>query len=632
MVRVMLILGLVLSLAACGGSRTDGLSQADEETLEALLDAAVAERAQAEADKVAAEADRVAAEAAQAAAEAAQAAAEAAQAAAEAAQAAAEAAQAAAEADKAIAEADKVAAEAAQAAAEADKAIAEADKAVAEADKAIAEAERDQAEAAQAAAEADKAIAEAERDQAEADKVAAEADKVAAEADKVAAEADKVAAEADKAIAEAEAQHQLREAQRARQEAETARQEAETARLEAETARGEAETARQETETAEQAQERLAAEATEARQKALQLEAADALTGLGTAPLDGETVNPKYRAPASVSAPNVTFISPRGSSAGRWYATTASNQGQISDDTIVVYSDVGAPSRTPIMEVYGAFAVDEDSTNLLAISITDQHNNLITSSHFPTPGRTATIPLTIDSTDDDNDDMTAKLRGSFDGASGTFQCSGGACTVRNTGGGYVLDGTWTFRTSKTSRVNVPDEEFMHFGWWRKKTNETGAFTYGPISGVGGSAVSGNGFTTLEGSATYEGPAIGQYAIYQPLGTQSNHGAFKATARFTANFDTERLSGSVSGFDVSSGWSLTLQETSMANGTVSQGDVSWTIDGNIQDGGNWNGAFHSEIDPYMDHIPDGLAGEFNAAYGDTDNPVGRLVGAFGTHKK
>ena len=197
----------------------------------------------------------------------------------------------------------------------------------------------------------------------------------------------------------------------------------------------------------------------------------------------------------------------------------------------------------------------------------------------------------------------------------------------------MLDGDWTFRTSKNSKVNVPDGEFMSFGWWRQKTNLAGTFAYRTFSSIGEeSAVSGNGFATLQGSATYEGPAIGQYAIYQPLGTQSNHGEFKATARFTANFDTDRLSGSVSGFGVSPGWSLTLKETSMSNGTVAEGDVSWTIDGNIQDGGNWNGAFHSEIAPYVDHIPDGLTGTFDAAYGPTASPVGRLVGAFGTHKK
>ena len=626
MAPLMLVLGLVLSLAACGGSGTDGLSKAEEDDLEARVEAA-------EEDKVAAEADK-----------------------------------AAAEADKVAAEADKAAAEMAKVAAEADKAIAEADKAIAEADKAIAEAERDQAEAAKVAAEADKAIADAAKAAADADKVAADAAKAAAEMAKVAAEADTAIAEADTAIAEAErdqaeaakvtaeaakvtadaakaiavadAERARQDAERARQDAERARQDAERARQDAATARQELATARQElatarlqAETAQQAQERLADQAEEARKQALQAEAGVALRGLGGTRLElpMDSVGPKYRAPASVSAPNVTFVSPRGSSAGNWYATTASNQGQITDDTIVVYSDVGAPDSTPIMEVYNGFAEDADNTNLLAITISNAHNNLIASSRFPTAGRTATIPLTIDSTDDDvdNDDMTAKLSGRFDGASGTFQCSGGACTVRHTGGGYVLDGDWTFRTSKNSKVKVPDGEFMYFGWWRQKTNTTGAtaFAYGTFSKVG-SAVSGGGFATLQGSATYEGRAIGQYAIYQPLGTQSNHGEFRATARFTANFDTDMLSGSVSGFNVSPGWSLTLKETSMSNGTVTEGDVSWTIDGNIQDGGNWNGAFHSEIDPYVDHIPDGLTGTFGAEYAD----VGELVGAFGTHKK
>ena len=563
MARLMLVLGLVLSLAACGGSRTDGLSKTDEQDLETRLEMAEAARAQA------------------------------------------------------VVEQNK-----------------------AEAARAQAVVEKTEAEAARAQAVVEKNEAETARAQAVVEKNEAEAARAQAVVEKAEAVAEKVTADADKAIAEAQAQLARQELATARGELTTARDQLVTVRQQLATARQQLATARQQAATATQTQQRLEDEAEAARQQALQAEAGVALTGLGTEPLIGETVNPKYRAAASVSAPNVTFISPRGSSAGRWWRTTASNQGQISDDTIVVYSDVGAPVRTPIMEVYGDFMeeLDEegDSTNLLAITITNTHSKLITSSRFPSSGRTATIPLTIDSTDDetDNDDMTAKLRGSFDGASGTFQCSGGACTVRNTGGGYVLDGTWTFRTSKSSRVSVPDVEFMHFGWWRKKTNQTGAFTYGTISDVGGgdSRVSGSGFTSLQGSATYEGPAIGQYAIYQPLGTQSNHGAFKATARFTANFETEMLSGSVSGFDVSSGWSLTLQETSMSGGTVSQGAVSWTIDGNIQDGGNWNGAFHSEIDPYVDHIPDGLAGTFDAEYGGTDNPVGRLVGAFGTHKQ
>ena len=52
------------------------------------------------------------------------------------------------------------------------------------------------------------------------------------------------------------------------------------------------------------------------------------------------------------------------------------------------------------------------------------------------------------------------------------------------------------------------------------------------------------------------------------------------------------------FDVSPDWSLTLNETSVAGGTAAGGGVSWTIKGNAVDGGIWNGAFRSEIDPYV----------------------------------
>ena len=44
-------------------------------------------------------------------------------------------------------------------------------------------------------------------------------------------------------------------------------------------------------------------------------------------------------------------------------------------------------------------------------------------------------------------------------------------------------------------------------------------------------------TAVNGTATYSGPAVGYYAIYQPLGTQSGHGEFNATATLTADFDS-----------------------------------------------------------------------------------------------
>ena len=45
MVRLMVVLGLVLSLAACAGSsRTDGLSKAEEDALEARVEKAEADK------------------------------------------------------------------------------------------------------------------------------------------------------------------------------------------------------------------------------------------------------------------------------------------------------------------------------------------------------------------------------------------------------------------------------------------------------------------------------------------------------------------------------------------------------------------------------------------------------------
>ena len=496
--------------------------------------------------------------------------------------------------------------------AESEKARAEADAEKAEAEKAAAEVEKAAAEAEKAAAEVERIMAEAARARAEAEKATAEAARAAAEAARDAAEAARDAAEA--ALARAEA-----EAERADASAEQQRQEAERQRLAAE--------------EAERQRMILEEEAAEARREALQTEARIALMGLKGTLLSEPVVTPKYSSPASIAVSGTTFANPRGSSARPWYITTANNRGPLNEDTVVVYSDVKAPDSVPIMQQYSDFSPLDDNLNILEITIPNSgYSDLIKSSRFPTGGgRTSIIPLTIDSDDDDANDLTARLPGSFDGASGHFQCSGvGAeCSVHYTGAQYNLggDGVWTFQTSKNSKVKVPDSNFMYFGWWSQESIEDGTLSYSVFSDHGSVAASGAEFNALEGAATYTGPAIGQYAIYQTLGTQSNHGAFNATARFTADFSRNVLSGSISGFDTSPDWSLTLMEEGMDGGTVTDGDVSWTIKGNAaEEIGSWNGAFQSEIDPYAGHFPDGLTGTFDAQYGD----VGKIRGAYGTH--
>ena len=503
MVRLMLVLGLVLSLAACGGSRTDGLSKAEEAALEARL-----------------------------------------------------------------------------------------------------------AEAEAATLKAEAAIAQAELDKAK--------------------------LEADKARAEAEVQHQLRAAEAARraaEAAEAARLAAEAARRAAETA---AETASDETAAAELETARLAAETAKAQQEKLQADAAVASAGLvGGEIATNLTIAPKYRAPAGVSGAG-TISETSGSSAGNWYVTTARS---VDGNNIVrVYTDVGTPKSVDIEEKYDDFTIPMGE-NYREATITgiSGYEDLITSPSFPTAGGEKDITLTIDSntTDGETTKDTARFSGFFAGASGTFYCEAsnpGAvdqCNVDHDGDtGYTLSGgIWTFQTSKTAKVKVPDTNYMHFGWWRQKG--TGMFSYKTFTG---SSVAVPDVGSVSGTARYVGPAIGQYAIYQSYpGSPSNHGEFNATARLTANFGaTTMVYGSVTSFDVNPDWALTLKEKEVTGGRVADGAISWTIGGNTDENdtleGTWEGQFHNELEEFGDQHPEGISGRFHASY----EGVAKLRGAYGAH--
>lgn len=457
---------------------------------------------------------------------------------------------------------------------------------------------------------------------AEAARAQAEADKAAAEAAQARAEADKVAADAAKARAEAEAQHQLRAAEAARERAEAAERIAQEARAAAEAAAAAAAAARGEADTAKAERDRLETEAQEAEQRVTQRDAEDALAGLGTNTA-APSVTPNYNAPATVDGFRAT-----GSSAGSgWYATraTASNQ------ELLAYSDVKAPTRTrDFITAYSAATAVGDSTTL--VQITPANNtDLAASSQFPTAGATKPIPLTVDTSDPrDGTPDQAKISGSYHGASGNFVCSTDPCSITHVGGKlYSFSSGWQFQTSRTTKVTDDDSRYMHFGWWRQRTS--GGFNYGVFSGKTPSADLSGSFTSTTGKADYVGPAIGHYAIHQTLGAQSNHGEFKATARLTANFVTNKLSGSISEFDVNPDWEVTLEAGADMTPAGGGGNVSWAINGipNTPDTPpTWSATFHSETPNYAGHDPEGVTGIFHAQYGS----VAAMRGAFGAHRQ
>ena len=455
-------------------------------------------------------------------------------------------------------------------------------------------------------------------------------------------------------LEDAQAKAAAEEAARKAAEAEAAQEAAARRAAEAEAAQAEADRAAEaEAAAAAAAEAQKLREEEEARVAELNLARAKAaFDGLGGALATGSrsdpdgdatmpTVTPRYGQTTDVTATPtggsaVDFASKRRSSSGRWSITTLSNAGTTHNDDLVVYSDIGGPTRVLFTEhaTYSTLFSAVTNTNNIRATLTGNAHP-IASSQFPGGARTKPFTHTIDSdpsTDADgdnnpaNDYDTTRFGGTFAGASGTFECTG-TCTVAHEGGSiYNLNsGTWTFTTGNMARAPVADDSYMYFGWWTREQKSDGSLEFEMFSG--GEHEAGAIPVALTGTATYTGPAVGQYAIYQPLGTQTVSGSFTARAELTANFGTATaegtLSGQVTNFSNASDWSVTLKSETITTGAVTDGDVSWTIGSDTEDGGMWDAAFFDDVDGFTGY-PQGVSGTFDARFTN----VGRLIGAFG----
>ena len=517
------------------------------------------------------------------------------------------------------------------------------------------------ARAATETAVADAAEARTAQQAAETAQAAAEMARIAAEdnadAQVALAETANMAVQvADAAVVQANAD--LMEARAKQKEAEDAQAAAETAEA---TARRQLEAALRATTAeeqrriaAEQEQDRLAQVAEDAQQK---LDAAAAMKALAGDRMIGDdadlAVTPMYRKAASIQMPNLTGTGST-SSAGRWLRTTHSDADAATRDTVVIYSDVGAPTREDFATGYTG-VIDGAGMVIGFVTIdSDNHGTLVASSSFPrSPGRAVTQRVRdrgptksqIDAIPDDDITGTGRdevryptrysveLSGSLQGASGRFRCGGAdaeaLCTVQNRGGSFFFGGIWQFTPSSgTVKILVDDAEFMWFGWWSRYTVSDDSWDF--QAKHGGTEVP--GVSEVTGTATYNGRAAGHYAVHEPISGASDLGEFTATARLEANFgEVNTISGTISNFSNASGWTLSLNGGAITEsaGTFIGTDVTWSINGARDDGGAWEGAFYSDlpmgetegVQPY------GVAGTFEAAHGTT----GRLIGAFGAHR-
>ena len=430
-----------------------------------------------------------------------------------------------------------------------------------------------------------------------------------------------------------EAERQAEAERKLREQEEEARRQAEADEQDAETQRQEEEQRRQ---AAEQERQRLAEEAEKARQAASRAEARIARAGLaGTAAGTVANVTPKFGSTTSLTATadgsTVPLQSSRISSLGGWSGTALSSSGH----DLVVYSNIGPATRVLLTQEYSTRFTDSDTETAgtpISAAIANADGRLIKSGSFPTTdGEDKPFPNNFENDDTSDGLDIVRISGTFHGASGHFQCETQPCTIGRRGDRYtIVAGTWTFHATDTARALVDDKSYMYFGWWKHEMSD-GSLAFASFSGgVYSATADATNFDALGGSATYRGPAAGQYALEQPAGSDSSAGSFTASAELTANFTANTLSGTVTSFSNASDWTLTLNAASMAGGNVEAADggtVTWEIgDATSQQTGGWTAELFAEA-PYVGQTPDGVAGTFNAQFDD----VGRLIGAFGARK-
>ena len=259
----------------------------------------------------------------------------------------------------------------------------------------------------------------------------------------------------------------------------------------------------------------------------------------------------------------------------------------------------------------------------------------------------------------DTDDFPLRYayttNGQLQGASGRYRCNGAnadvECTVQNRGGSFEFGPAeaWDFiPSSGTVQIVVPDAEYMWFGVWARQTVRLGVANPNQPTEIWAFQANHGGtdpvsdLSAATGSATYRGPAAGRYAVYEPDTGDSGIGSFTASATLQADFDTNTVSGTITGFSNDPGWSLGLKQSAITGGNaeVDTDGVTWTIDGVPDDSGTWEAAFYTNLDVpgssdgnrAITYQPHGIAGTFEAAY-DPSGVGARaaLIGAFGAHR-
>ena len=234
-------------------------------------------------------------------------------------------------------------------------------------------------------------------------------------------------------------------------------------------------------------------------------------------------------------------------------------------------------------------------------------------------------------------DMVA---GYYDGAMGTYTCSGtNNCTVAVNSKGELTEASdgWIFTPADGVKVDVPDTDFLSYGFWLEKTTKDGVVTYdevAPFTMAHDMAASGG---TVTGSASYEGGAVGVY-VHNVLTAGGGMVESRTAGHFTADASLMAYFG---GTDIAETMHNSITGTISKFMLAGEEDNDWMValkgkidttnfqimEGGTANGGGTPGVLTGQFYGAVNETPGAVTGEFDANFSN-----GSVAGGFGAREE
>jgi hypothetical protein len=229
------------------------------------------------------------------------------------------------------------------------------------------------------------------------------------------------------------------------------------------------------------------------------------------------------------------------------------------------------------------------------------------------------------------------FRTMFDGVPGELRCvaADGTCQLERTGENpdtgvedFNSDDTdtWIFvadNPAATVSTRRLDGDYLTIGWWiEEPVDAAGTYRFARFST--GMDPYGDTITSVTGTATYKGPAVGIWAERVRELETAHSGTFRADAELKATFTTtdtddedDMIGGTITNFMLDNGasrnWRVMLND--VGTGAITTGlTTSGSADGR-EWSGRWNGNFYGNGGTRQENQQPGhVAGLFRASFG------------------